>query len=146
MEITKSDRRLYGFTLRKVSNTAQTTIATYEDRLAKIRANGIEVRSHSYEYEHGLHCHGIFVVPKSYKLERFRVRGWKMHLTEIYDELGWNIYMMKAPHNTEDDQVTQVPINEDVNPTKTKKIFKPIIYKDATALQGCYRSSVPDDV
>lgn len=48
-----------------------------------------------FEETGGLHSHGIVSIPQSYYLNRMRIRGWKLHLEELYDKKGWLKYISK---------------------------------------------------
>jgi len=119
LEIIKSDKTSYGFTLRKTSFKQGTpNIEMYEEYLKKVSNLGCIVVHKVYEYTSGLHVHGVITVPKKLNKNRFRIRGWNMRLDELYDELGWIQYTMKDQPDTEE----QVPPEHDIAPLR-KKIF-----------------------
>lgn len=123
LEVIKSDKISYGFTLRKVSfRQGAPTKEMYELYLTNLKKLGIEINHVCYEMTSGLHCHGVLTKPKKVKNERFRVRGWSMRLEELYDNLGWMSYITKDQPNEVDD----IPPEHDIDPASlTKKLFPP---------------------
>lgn len=88
--------RQYGFTLRKTSHPENIQQIDYEHHMQRFVEKGLcIVVSMCFENTAGLHAHGIIEVSKALDLRRFRIRGWKMYLEEIYDQLGWLMYTIK---------------------------------------------------
>lgn len=88
----------YSFTLRKVTNAAQSTKSNYVGKLQKFKDMGVQVTDLVYEnnvVNSGVHCHGTMQVPKKFNMKKFRTRGWHIKLDEIYDYAGWLSYMTK---------------------------------------------------
>lgn len=87
----------YAFTLRKTSTKKGQP--TQEDYQVHIDTLCLTTKSYKkevvFERTGGLHMHGILEVPKRCFMNKFRIRGWKMHLEEIYDYDGWKRYMAK---------------------------------------------------
>jgi len=92
-----SDSIPFAFTLRRTNlKNGMPTQEDYQVHVENlIRSTDVKVTNYVYERTGGLHMHGIFQIPKKFNLKRFRIRGWKMHLEEIYDYDGWKRYMAK---------------------------------------------------
>lgn len=94
LSIQESPTTPYAFTLRKTKLPASKK--DYESRLDKIRDLQCEITDHVYEYESGIHCHGVIQVPKNFNTIKLRVRGWRLQLDELYNYAGWLCYMTKC--------------------------------------------------
>ena len=92
-----AERTSWAFTLRKTSTKkGNPTQGDYDDHIIKLIANTeVSQTKWCFERKGGLHMHGILEIPRFFNMKRFRVRGWKMHLEEIYDLIGWHAYMAK---------------------------------------------------
>jgi len=92
-----AERTSWAFTLRKTSTKkGQPTQGDYDDHIIKLIANTpVSQTKWCFERKGGLHMHGILEIPRGYNMLKFRVRGWKIHLEEIYDLIGWHAYMAK---------------------------------------------------
>lgn len=89
----------YAFTLRKTTiKKVKPTEKTYNDHLERIfKKNGINVYDHGFENEGGLHCHGCVELKDPFikNQKKLRIRGWRLHLTPIFDMQGWISYYNK---------------------------------------------------
>lgn len=92
-----AERTSWAFTLRKTSTKkGQPTQENYHDHIIKLIADTpVSQTKWCFERKGGLHMHGVLVIPRGYNMLKFRVRGWKIHLEEIYDLIGWHAYMAK---------------------------------------------------
>lgn len=119
LEIETNLFAIYGFTLRRCSKNKPITKELYSEHLLKISCHGVlaEVTDVVFEEAGGLHCHGIIRVYRSTSLNRFRVRGWKLHLVEIYDLQMWQQYLNKEQVDLMPDMVDP-PDDDFVWPTK----------------------------
>lgn len=105
MELQKAQVRTYGFTLRKTKLPAnQNDYIKHLARLSKLP--GVAVESYVFEYEAGLHSHGIMSIPSGTDFKRFRFRGWNIKLEELWDPQQWVIYMNKHQDMIEDDCIS----------------------------------------
>lgn len=118
MEIQKSKLKPYGFTLRKTKlvNVEEDTYRSHMDRLPWELYCDV-----AFETESGLHCHGVCYIPRAVDMKRFRFRGWKLHLEELYDPQQWMIYCNKHQETPTPD-MTDTPIEQDFIPPK-KRMF-----------------------
>lgn len=118
LEIIKSDYTIYAFTLRKTKNNAKSTRELYATHLCRLAHGGVFANFNNVVFEEtsGLHCHGIVTIHKSTALNRFRVRGWKMYLVEIYDLQQWEQYLNKDQDDLLPDMID--PPDDFVWPTK----------------------------
>lgn len=120
--VNQRQSRNYGFTLRRTSRPKDVTAMDYLDWLqSKFTNQGCKFTLPVYfEYEGGMHIHGVVDIPIKFNLKKFRVRGWNLKLEEIYDAQGWYIYCTKH-EPTETD-----PLSEDeIEISKLPKLFKP---------------------
>lgn len=89
----------YAFTLRKTTvKKVKPTTKTYADHIDRIfRKNGMAVVDYAFEDEGGLHCHGCVELKDPYikNQKKLRIRGWRLHLTPIFDMKGWVSYYNK---------------------------------------------------
>lgn len=102
----------FSFTLRKASNAAKSTKKDYLYKLSKFKDMGITITNMVFENNHtnaGIHMHGTMSVPKKFNMKRFRTRGWHLSLKEIYDNFGWDMYMMKEQYLSASPTVGPVP-------------------------------------
>lgn len=100
LQITKQliTTKTYGFTLRRVSLSVPITQDLYREHIQNMECTSNDEVCFSevvFELTGGLHAHGIVSVPEKYYLNKFRIRGWKLHLEEIYDKAGWLKYIKK---------------------------------------------------
>jgi len=103
MNLIEAVARQYAFTLRKTSLKKQPTPEDYFQHIEKWTCAGLcEIVDNVFEYEAGIHMHGIMEIPKRVDLKRFRVRGWNIKLEEIYNLDGWRYYMLKEQKCNED--------------------------------------------
>lgn len=93
IQINESAVTSFAFTLRKTKLPA--TQKDYVSKLSKIKDLGCIITDHVYEYEAGIHCHGVIQIPKDFNLIKLRTRGWRIQLDELYDYAGWLCYMTK---------------------------------------------------
>lgn len=113
LEVIPSKATSYAFTLRKTSTKrGQPTQEDYKSHVTKLcRPTDSMVREYVFEKTGGLHMHGILEIPKSVHMYRFRVRGWKLHLEEIWSLKGWKEYMSKeqniAYHEDEESELQE---------------------------------------
>lgn len=97
INVERSDKTSFAFTLRKTSTKKrQPTQNDYNLHIDKlvISTNSI-LKEFVFERTGGLHMHGVLEIPKTTKMYKFRVRGWKLHLKEIWSYDGWVKYMAK---------------------------------------------------
>lgn len=95
MEVIKAPGRQYAFTLRKTKNPKDSTDQMLFDHITTLcYGTGSSLVEHVYELKGGIHMHGIIEI-KTKNLNMFRVRGWHLHLEELYNAAGWRFYMMK---------------------------------------------------
>jgi len=94
--IEHSDNQSWAFTLRKTKLKIGPVQADYEDHMENL-CSKLEcvITDKCFEYQGGIHMHGIIQIPKGSNMKQFRVRGWRMHLVELYDKAGWQRYMAK---------------------------------------------------
>lgn len=87
----------YAFTLRKTSTKkGQPTQQDYQVHIDNLCLTTKSLKKEVvFERTGGLHMHGVLEIPKTVNMYKFRVRGWKMHLEEIWDFDGWKRYMAK---------------------------------------------------
>lgn len=108
MEIIESSSRQYAFTLRRTNLKKGVSQDDYQNHLKKWSDKGqCEIIDSVFEYEAGLHMHGILEIPKQINFNLFRVRGWNIKLEELYDKTGWKYYMMKS-QKSEDDNESEI--------------------------------------
>lgn len=120
MELLKASVRTYGFTLRKTKlPAAQEDYIKHLARLSTIP--GCNVESYVFEYEAGLHSHGIITIPAKTDFKRFRFRGWNIQLEELWDPQQWVIYMNKHQHDTLSDELDAEPDYETFDIQKLRK-------------------------
>lgn len=110
-------QRQYAFTLRRTNLKKGVTQGDYLDHFS--RFHNVKLIDYVFEETSGLHMHGIIEIPVGLLMQQarqLRIRGWKLHLEELYDELGWKCYYMKDQHHKdyEDDDDAIIP---------TKKLF-----------------------
>lgn len=114
LTVIKSDTHPYAFTLRKTSKKdGRVTKDMYHKRMGDIQKLGIEVPDYVFEYEAGLHSHGVMNIPVKFNLKRLRVRGWNILVNEITDLKGWKRYMSKYQSYSDPDIDPDI---EGVNP------------------------------
>jgi len=89
----------YAFTLRKTTTKKATpTEKVYQDHIERIfTKNGVNIIDYGFEEERGLHVHGVcqFTEKDLKTQKKFRIRGWRLHLTPIFDMKGWMTYYSK---------------------------------------------------
>lgn len=125
LTINQAPCREYAFTLRRTTLKELHTEYMYSVHLEKFVTKGYcTIKDFVFETTAGLHVHGILSVPKGVDLKRFRVRGWRMYLDELYDELGWKMYYMKEQRirldSDNDEELKEV---QKVIDTHKKKLF-----------------------
>lgn len=122
LEIIRSDYTIYAFTLRKTKNPNESSRELLTKHLCGLAHGGVFATFNNVVFEEtgGLHCHGIVTIPKFTNLARFRVRGFKMHLVEIYDLQQWYQYLNKDQNELLPDMCDDPP-DDFVWPTK--KLF-----------------------
>lgn len=120
MEILRSKVKSYGFTLRKTKliDVDEATYRKHMDRLPWELYCDVE-----FENDGGLHCHGVAYVNKGVDMKRFRFRGWRLQLEELYDPIQWTIYCNKHQDKPTPDMV-DTPKEEDFKPPKKRMIPK----------------------
>lgn len=124
LQITKSDTRLYAITVRKTSKPETVSAVHYETYLQNLHENlNVTIYEYVYEHEAGLHIHGIIEIPRGLNLNRFRTRGYRVHLEELYNRAGWLRYINKhvLPEDDQDDGSDPDPEN---NKVIKKNLFK----------------------
>lgn len=95
-KLEKADVKSYGFTLHMKDADEQKYVAILET-IKKIP----HIKLVDYVFETAeiskLHVHGIIQHDSGYRFpqKRFRFPRIHIHLVEIYDAQGWNIYLMK---------------------------------------------------
>lgn len=115
----QSLQTIYGFTLRRTSKKDTITNELYLEHLKKLSCYGVLCKFTDVIFEEtgGLHCHGIVKIYKTTSLNRFRTRGWRMHLVEIYDMLQWQQYLNKNQEDLLPDMIDP-PDDDFIWPTK----------------------------
>jgi len=100
LEVEDAQSQSWAFTLRKTTlKLGPIGQDKYKQHIENLcRGTSSVLNSFVFEYTNGIHMHGILEIPKNAKMFRFRTRGWRLHLEEIYDYAGWNRYMMKEQH------------------------------------------------
>lgn len=88
-------RRQYAFTMRKTNLSKGVCIADYVNHRSFLISRGCEFKQITYEYEKGLHSHGVVLLPEGYDHKYLNKRGWHLYLKEIYDPQGWMKYIKK---------------------------------------------------
>lgn len=106
LEIEEIQFRSYSFTLRKtkVNKSNPVTEDDYLNHIYELtERTGSRLSEFVFEKTAGLHMHGVLEVPINAYMLKFRVRGWKMLLKEIWNYAGWQQYMAKEAiiHNSE---------------------------------------------
>jgi len=140
-----SDTIPFAFTLRKTNlKKGQPTQNDYHLHLNKMISSTNSILDRFvFEQTGGLHMHGILQVPKDRNMIKFRVRGWKMHMVEIYSRDGWIQYMQKERllELHEDEFI------EDVPPIKRlrRSLFKDRNTAPAVASEDA-SASLPDPI
>lgn len=123
LSITKSSTRLYAITVRKTSKPDLVTAAHYESYLQNLSENlNVSIFEYVYEHEGGLHIHGIIEIPRGLNLNRFRTRGYHVHLEEMYNRDGWLKYINKHVLSEVDQDDGSDPDPEN-NKVYKKKLF-----------------------
>lgn len=99
LELEYATTRPWAFTLRRTKLKLGPLPNDYIKHMNKIcQSLDCKITDQCFEYTGGIHMHGIIQIPAKTYMDRFRVRGWKMHLEEIYDLDGWRRYMQKEQH------------------------------------------------
>lgn len=95
--IERAEYRQWSFTLRRTNlKMGLPTEEVYNVHIEnRLRNTDVKLEEHVFEQTGGLHMHGILSIPKWFNMKKFRIRGWKMHLEEIWDVNGWRAYMAK---------------------------------------------------
>lgn len=104
-------QRQYAFTLRRTNLKKGVTQGDYLDHFE--RWHNVKLIDYAFEETAGLHMHGIIEIPVGLCVNQFkqlRIRGWKLHLEELYDELGWKCYYMKDQHQDFEEDDDKMPI------------------------------------
>lgn len=98
LEIEEVQFRSYSFTLRKtkVNKSNPVSEQDYFNHIYELtEKTGSTMSNYVFEKTGGLHMHGVLEIPINTYMLKFRVRGWKMHLKEIWNYAGWQQYMAK---------------------------------------------------
>lgn len=88
-------KRAYAFTMRKTKLNKGVSIEDYVNHRSYLISKGCEFKQVTYEYEKGLHSHGVILLPEGYDHKVLNKRGWHLYLKEIYDPQGWIKYINK---------------------------------------------------
>lgn len=103
MEIVEALSRQYAFTLRRTNLKKPVSSEDYYKHLEKWTTTGkCQIQESVFEYEGGIHMHGIMEIRKDVNFKHFRVRGWNIKLEELYDVDGWRHYMLKHQKAVQD--------------------------------------------
>lgn len=88
--------RNYAMTLRKTRIRKYPPVKQdYVNHLAKLNSRGVMFPNIIFEEKPSLHLHGVAKIPDGFNIKLLRVRGWHLHLVEIYSEAGWDRYISK---------------------------------------------------
>lgn len=90
--------RLYALTLRRTKNpdmTQDLLETMYHQHLFKLSTKGVIIEETEFEVKGGLHLHGIIRLASDFNFKLLRVRGWHLHLREIYNKKEWIRYIQK---------------------------------------------------
>lgn len=95
--VIQSEQVSMSFTLRRTNlKKGQPTEGEYFEQVEKLcERTGSRLHDYVFEKEGGLHMHGILEVKRNINMLKFRTRGWKMYMEEIWNYLGWHNYMQK---------------------------------------------------
>lgn len=100
LEIERSPNECFAFTVKKLGgNTAK--LEDYVPVVCHLRDFGF-LKHIEYEYDsHGkLHIHGIIMLRRGFYRKKLCVQGFHMKLELIYDEKGWEDYIIKHKYDT----------------------------------------------
>jgi len=118
LEVEETKYRSFAFTLRKTKMNKVNPVSRDDYLLHVVRlveTLGCKLYSHVFEKTGGLHMHGVIEIAVDTPLIRFRVRGWKMHLKEIWNYVGWQQYIAKE---------SMINYNEGLGPKLRESLFK----------------------
>lgn len=96
MEIVKSDKTLYGFTIKSTSGHKRSDytpiFSKWEDNKQNVEmvTKHLEYGKHDY-----LHYHGIITIKKGFYRKRLEMKGYHIKLVEVFDIKGWVKYITK---------------------------------------------------
>lgn len=134
----------WAFTLRKTSTKkVQPTQADYHYHINNLcLATKSHITDSVFERTGGLHMHGTIEVPNKVQMYKFRVRGWRLHLEQLWDRVGWQSYMAKEQvlKDYEDE------LSEQEHPVHRlrRSLFKTAIPLQLTSPNGV-SASLPDN-